>query len=211
MNLYELLDCTIDATEEELRLSYKKKAMEHHPDRGGDEELFKQIKLAYEVLSDAEKRAKYDATGSLDDVMKAPYDPAIDLFNIFVSVLQQYSSYADTTDLIKLCIQQISRLKRDTENKIAVINNRREEFKKTIARISRKEGNNTLALMLEAQIESLNSSERKALDTLEKQKALAEYASSYEYNYEQPQPATTSNYTPFGLFHAATNTTSTSL
>ena len=37
--------------------------MKHHPDKGGDEHLFKEINAAYEILSDSEKRAKYDKYG----------------------------------------------------------------------------------------------------------------------------------------------------
>ncbi|WP_317131453.1 molecular chaperone DnaJ [Panacibacter ginsenosidivorans] len=64
---YEILGVSKTATAEELKKAYRKVAMQYHPDRNpGDktaEEKFKQAAEAYEVLSDADKRAKYDRYG----------------------------------------------------------------------------------------------------------------------------------------------------
>src|SRR4029079_12665092 len=64
---YEVLGVNRDASEEEIRKSYRKLAMKYHPDRNPDskdtEEKFKEAKEAYEVLSEAEKRRAYDAYG----------------------------------------------------------------------------------------------------------------------------------------------------
>lgn len=64
---YEILGVTKTATADELKKAYRKVAMQFHPDRNpGDkaaEEKFKEAAEAYEVLSDADKRAKYDRFG----------------------------------------------------------------------------------------------------------------------------------------------------
>jgi molecular chaperone DnaJ len=66
---YEILGLAKNATEEEIKKAYRKLAMKHHPDRNqGDgakdaEEKFKEAKEAYEMLSDAQKRAAYDQYG----------------------------------------------------------------------------------------------------------------------------------------------------
>lgn len=61
--LYEVLGLETKATQEEIKKAFRKLAMQHHPDRGGDGEKFKEINAAYEILSNEEKRQTYDKFG----------------------------------------------------------------------------------------------------------------------------------------------------
>ena len=66
-DLYEVLGVNRDASEDEMKKAYRKLAMKYHPDRNPDnkeaEEKFKEAKEAYEILTDANKRAAYDRYG----------------------------------------------------------------------------------------------------------------------------------------------------
>jgi len=61
--LYEVLEIEKTATETQIKKAYRRLAVRHHPDKGGDESKFKEVSAAYEILSDPEKRAKYDRFG----------------------------------------------------------------------------------------------------------------------------------------------------
>lgn len=61
---YQTLGVAKDASVDDIKKAYRKLAMQHHPDQGGDAEKFKEVNEAYQVLGDAQKRAQYDQFGS---------------------------------------------------------------------------------------------------------------------------------------------------
>ena len=65
-SMYERLGLTETASAEEIKKAYRKLALKHHPDKGGDPEVFKTYAEAYAVLSDPEKKRVYDATGDAE-------------------------------------------------------------------------------------------------------------------------------------------------
>src|SRR5438132_5865416 len=60
---YEVLGVGKSASPDEIKKAFRKLAVEHHPDRGGDEAKFKEINEAYEILKDSSKRQRYDQFG----------------------------------------------------------------------------------------------------------------------------------------------------
>ena len=62
--LYELVGVSQVADQKQIKKAFRKKAMEHHPDRGGNANSFAMVRQAYDVLSDPAKREYYDANGS---------------------------------------------------------------------------------------------------------------------------------------------------
>lgn len=81
---YDALGVKPDATEAQLRKAYRKLALKHHPDKGGDPDKFKEINEAFTVLSDKEKRRAYDRFGK-EAVNNGGAGPssAEDLFSMF--------------------------------------------------------------------------------------------------------------------------------
>ncbi len=60
---YEILGVDKSASPDELKKAYRRAAIQHHPDKGGDEAKFKEVNEAYEVLGNTEKRQRYDQFG----------------------------------------------------------------------------------------------------------------------------------------------------
>ena len=84
-DLYEILGVTRDASSGEIKAAYRRLARELHPDVNGDpadQERFKEITGAYEILSDPEKRQRYDTFGAAGP-QGAPFTDIQDLFDMF--------------------------------------------------------------------------------------------------------------------------------
>ena len=85
-DLYEVLGVPRDATGEEIKRAYRRLARELHPDVSSDpatEERFKEVAGAYEILSDPEKRAQYDAFGATGGPAGQPFADISDIFEMF--------------------------------------------------------------------------------------------------------------------------------
>ena len=76
MNYYKILGIRNDADEKTIKKAYHGLAIKYHPDKGGDMEKFKKISEAYEILSDKDKKYKYDNNYPLDynETFVNPYD-----------------------------------------------------------------------------------------------------------------------------------------
>ena len=99
MNPYTELDVPVNASLETIKQRYRTLAQMHHPDKGGDEELFKRIKLAYEILSDPVRRKQYDITGETTTT-NAKDEAVANLVQILLHVVPNFN--VDQDDLIHI-------------------------------------------------------------------------------------------------------------
>ena len=94
VNYYQLLGISKNANQSEIKKAYRNKAIKYHPDKGGDEDIFKKIAEAYEVLSDPVKKQQYDGIGIADlDLLTDP----ISIFNEFERMF--HKSFIDPGNL----------------------------------------------------------------------------------------------------------------
>ena len=85
--LYDILGVSKNATDAEIKKEYRKLAIKHHPDKNPgkeNEEKFKEISKAYDILKDPEKRKNYDSFGldgiNIGEQMGNPFDMFVSYF-----------------------------------------------------------------------------------------------------------------------------------
>lgn len=66
---YEILGVSTDANIEQIKKAYRILALQHHPDKGGNAETFKQLSEAYQILSDADLKEKYDKSQPIPEAI----------------------------------------------------------------------------------------------------------------------------------------------
>lgn len=92
--LYSILGINNSASQDEIKKAYRKLAIKQHPDKGGDPEKFKEISEAYSILSDPDKKRKYDA-GMLDEHGNNNggnhFGGGIDPFDVFSRFFNQHN------------------------------------------------------------------------------------------------------------------------
>lgn len=95
---YAVLGVARDAGADEIRSAYRRIARQYHPDVNPDnpeaEEKFKEASQAYAVLSDEEKRARFDQTGSVDDVASQDFYQNVDFSDLFEAFMGGFGTSA---------------------------------------------------------------------------------------------------------------------
>lgn len=90
--LYNILDVAVDATLDEIKEAFRNKAQVHHPDKGGEASVFFEILEAYRILSDPEKREKYDKTGYSGENESDDKEVCMEVLKtLFTSVLSNHN------------------------------------------------------------------------------------------------------------------------
>ena len=95
MNPYDILEISKDSTPEEIKAKYKSLAQQHHPDRGGDENIFKQIKEAYELLIDPIRKELYDKTGNFGKHQNLRGEALEQLSRLFLHIIDSMNPDID--------------------------------------------------------------------------------------------------------------------
>jgi molecular chaperone DnaJ len=86
---YDILGVKETATQDEIKKAYRKLAVEHHPDKGGNEEKFKKISEAYDTIGDETKRTEYDNRRKNPFFNSGGRDPFQDFGDMFGAAFSQ--------------------------------------------------------------------------------------------------------------------------
>ena len=150
-SLYDDLELPKTCTSEEIKQKYRILAQLYHPDKGGDVEKFKRMKLAYEVLSDPTKREHYDSTGDHYD----DFNLNTEVFGRLSVMITQFLPHINPEfdDLILKMKIEIRALQQQTSVAIVECNNLIAKLNIVSKKIKlKKEGENLLKTFAEKKI-----------------------------------------------------------
>lgn len=190
---YKELGVKEDATTKEIEAAYRKKAMQHHPDRSnGDSKKFKAVTDAYKILIDPVKRKRYDEAGDAgykEESARSIESVVLHFFTEALNFLLETQSPAEQFDLmsaVSLCIEKVERelLKAEREGL-----KRLASLKKVDKRLKAKGPSIFLKQSLQHNIKEIQSKCDQARTQLSELKEAKELLKDYEYDFDKmPNP-----------------------
>lgn len=131
-SLYEILGVPPDASAAVIKHAFRRLANKNHPDKGGDTEDMQQIQKAYDVLSDPDRRSRYDATGAVDQL---PNPEDVLRSEALSLIAQAFEAVLDDLDPDQFDI--VSKVTRVLHQHLVETEAKREDFKRKQDRAQR--------------------------------------------------------------------------
>ena len=193
-NLYDDLGVERTASADEIKAAYRRLAMQHHPDRGGQQENFQRIQTAYDVLSDETKRAAYDATGEIPgngpSLEQRLQQEAI---QIFTEALNSAGPNPWQVNVVAAMTQIVLQKQTAFKRAIQAAKDRINTMEKVVNRIRRKDGDgspNVLRVFLETSITGAKAEQARLEEMLAFGEELLRYIDGYDFDVELPPTST---------------------
>jgi len=179
-NPYDVLGVSTDASSEEIKSKYKSLAQQHHPDKGGDEELFKKIKESYEILIDPVRRKKYDSTGNFTQEKPIRSECLDNLSRMFFKMASEIDP--EQEDIVLKMRNESRKMKTDTEHNINICKEYIRKLEVLLKRIRFKnEGDDFLRMFAEKQLENRNNELINFQRQIQISEMMLELLDSYEW------------------------------
>lgn len=184
-DLYQILGLLPNCSFEEIKQQFRTLARIHHPDLGGDEEEFKKIRFAYEVLNDAASRAEYDKSGTVkksDDIRNLAKE---NLVIIFFNLLPQIDP--NQHNILEIIRGEIDKSINDMEGNKNDGNTYISKLELVKSKIRKKEdvtdANNLFASLIDNQIDTRNNIKKDTDKRIEIAKEMKKILEDYSYGF----------------------------
>lgn len=184
-DLYQILGLLPNCSFEEIKQQFRTLARIHHPDLGGDEEEFKKIRFAYEVLNDAASRAEYDKSGTVkksDDIRNLAKE---NLVVIFFNLLPQIDP--NQHNILEIIRGEIDKSINDMEGNKNDGNTYISKLELVKSKIRKKEdvtdANNLFASLIDNQIDTRNNIKKDTDKRIEIAKEMKKILEDYSYGF----------------------------
>lgn len=207
--LYAVLGVAENATQDEIRRAYRRRARVCHPDKGGDPDDWERLSLAYETLSDPERRARYDRTG--DRPSAQPEEPHEDtkLMVILAQIIQnvvcgQEGGGGDvrTIDVVEAVKTNMRQMEQKIVEGILTTESRIRRNKEVTRRLRKKrrrsDSQDLLRMVLRGQREELRRVKEKQTEDLSLHRRVIRVFEGYDYETDIAQAMSMTTWTITG-------------
>lgn len=187
MDPYQTLDVSRDATNQQITRSYRSKASKLHPDKGGDINEFKQLALAYEVLSDAARRDHYDQTGDTELPPDRVVNLLVGLLHHKLLDLLNKGRDPEKADLIRTLDGELVTKCDESREKCAELQKRAKKLQGVRKRLADKKGEDLLGKSLDSAVRELDRAIKMVEQQVSDLEQCRELLKSYRYDRD-PTP-----------------------
>lgn len=209
MNLYEILNIKKTDKKDKIKAAHRKKAQESHPDHGGKAEDFRLITIAYKILSDDEKRARYDAGESVESITQAVLTDEQKAQNILAQIFAGIivNVNTDNVDLVQAMKDSINSMLAGLEMMLRNKNADKKKFEAVIKRMKTKKNHNLFKSLAEEQIKAIDQAIKKMESENGDLNIALKHLDDFSYEFEQVQVVSGQYYrTANPFFYTSTST-----
>jgi DnaJ-class molecular chaperone len=192
MTHYETLGIEPTATPDEIRMAFKRKAMEHHPDRhdgeeskGGATDRMKAVNQAYALLSDPEQRRRYD-----DPDIELHEAARASLCHFFASALNA----SDRLDLLDIVGSALELQETEAKENIERLRKEIAKFRRRRGQVKVKAGDNLVHMLIDAALPELEANIEKAENTIKVSRLARAMLTAYEAEPDEPDEQAQTSY-----------------
>lgn len=190
-DLYDTLGVPPDASPEDIKAAYRQKVKHLHPDKGGDPKEFHAVQTAYDILSDPEKRTRYDETGSTDNMDRAARIAAMAqerIGTLIIDIVQGPENLAFQCDWIAHAKTQARADRRRFEGERATLKQKQAFAEKLAKRFKSKGKRNVPEDVLAAVRRDMARALDQLAEKLEVVDALEKLLEDYSFEVDPPNP-----------------------
>lgn len=183
MNLYSILGVARGAALDAIKRAFRQRVRVHHPDAGGSAEAFAQLKLAYDVLSDDERRKRYDETGEVHDTSMESHLHSVAMSVLSRLTLDMITAHDDPSvlDLKEIGTQQLQASINKMREQLHAFDEALRRATKLQGRWSSDQGPNVLESMVAHQREELQRSKANVEGQIEAYQLAIKILESHEF------------------------------